>query len=30
MMCVFFLIFVSVTTFWSSKSASILKRKPCF
>ncbi|KAF0767826.1 hypothetical protein FWK35_00021434 [Aphis craccivora] len=32
MMCVFFFIFffVSVTTFWSSKSASILKSGPCF
>ncbi|KAF0768735.1 hypothetical protein FWK35_00008140 [Aphis craccivora] len=30
MMCVFFLFFVSVTTFWSSKSASILKSEPCF
>ncbi|KAF0740338.1 Uncharacterized protein FWK35_00011066 [Aphis craccivora] len=29
MMCVFF-IFVSVTTFWSSKSAPILKSGPCF
>ncbi|KAF0717362.1 Uncharacterized protein FWK35_00021042 [Aphis craccivora] len=34
MMCVFFFlfffIFVSVTTFWSSKSAPILKSGPCF
>ncbi|KAF0753874.1 hypothetical protein FWK35_00020602 [Aphis craccivora] len=29
MMCVFFF-FVSVTTFWSSKCALILKSGPCF